>query len=291
MQVGKYIHALRINFQIPVAPGRVAERFVHSYLVYGKEICLIDSGVAGSDTVILDYISKTGGKPDEISTLILTHSHPDHLGSARALTKATHCAISAHRAEQPWIEDVDLQFQERPVPGFHTLVGGPVVIDRFLQDGDTLDFGNGVKLEIIHTPGHSRGSISLLFPGERALFSGDAIPLPGEMPIYEDIGATVRSLKKLRSLSNLDLLLSSWDEPRRGGQIHRVMDEGLGYLQTIHQAVMKVAGDDRSLDSMELCQRVVAELGLPNTAVNVLVAKSFESNYRAIVRGDVPDFR
>ena len=55
--------------------------------------------------------------------MILTHAHPDHIGSAKAIEEATRCTVAAHENAKHWIEDVDLQFQERPVPGFHSLVG------------------------------------------------------------------------------------------------------------------------------------------------------------------------
>lgn len=88
--------------------------------------------------------------------MVLTHAHPDHIGAARSIKSATGCMIAAHSSEKPWIEDVELQARERPVPGFHSLVQGPVTVDRLLEDGDITNLGNGPKIEILHTPGHSR---------------------------------------------------------------------------------------------------------------------------------------
>jgi hypothetical protein len=58
------------------------------------------------------------------------------------------------------------------------------------------------------------------------------------------------------------------------------MDEGQNYLQSIHSAVLKVAAKDDRLDSMELCLRVLRELGLPEMMANPLVAASFQSSLR-----------
>jgi len=58
----------------------------------------------------------------------------------------------------------------------------------------------------------------------------------------------------------------------------QLMDEGLPYLQRIHEALARVAGVDFSLEPVELCRRVLGDLGLPETAANPLVAKSFEAN-------------
>jgi hydroxyacylglutathione hydrolase len=282
MQITDRIHALKIPFQITDPSGRKVPRFVYVYLIYGKKICLIDSGVASSEKIILDYLQKTGRRPEEISQLILTHTHPDHIGAARAIKSISGCTVAAHAAEKSWIEDVDLQERERPVPGFKSLVAGSVHVDQTLQDGDLLDL-DGVSMRVLHTPGHSRGSISLWLPEAGALFSADAVPVPGSMPIYQDILASVRSIQRLKSMPGIKFLLSAWDEPRLGGDAYRVMDEGLGYLQSIHHAVLKVAGDkrpDAGPDSMQFCSRVLTELGLPAAMANPLVAGSFQSSLK-----------
>jgi hydroxyacylglutathione hydrolase len=99
MQISNRIHALKVPFQITDKSGMKVPRFVYVYLIYGEKICLIDSGVASSEDVIFDYIRKTGRQPEEISLLILTHSHPDHIGSALAIKKASGCTVAAHAAE------------------------------------------------------------------------------------------------------------------------------------------------------------------------------------------------
>lgn len=181
MQITDRIHALKIPFQITDPSGQKVPRFVYVYLIYGKRICLIDSGVASSEKIILDYLQETGRRPEEISQLILTHSHPDHMGAARAIKSISGCTVAAHAAEKSWIEDVDLQERERPVPGFKSLVAGSVHVDQTLQDGDLLDL-DGVSMQVLQTPGHSSGSICLWLPEVGALFSADAVPVPGSMP-------------------------------------------------------------------------------------------------------------
>lgn len=52
MQITEHIHAIKIPFEIPVAPGKMFERFVYAYLIFGTEICLIDSGVRQAYGVI-----------------------------------------------------------------------------------------------------------------------------------------------------------------------------------------------------------------------------------------------
>ena len=210
-----------------------------------KQITLIDTGVSGCEKDIFDYIRSTGRDPSEIALIILTHSHPDHIGAARAIQQLTGCSIAAHPAERAWIEDVDLQNRERPVPGFATLVGGSVSVDHELVDGDTIepDENRGSEILVFHTPGHSKGSISLFLHSEGALFCGDAVPVAGDLPIYDDAAASVQSVKRLRGLKGIHVLLSSWDEPRTGDAAYQQMDKALDYLQKIHATVLSSAGD------------------------------------------------
>jgi len=281
MQITDHIHALKIPFQITDPSGKRIDRFVYVFLIYGKKICLIDSGVAGSEKVILEYLERTGRSPQEISMLILTHAHPDHIGSAAAIKRISGCTLAAHADEKAWIEDVDLQAKERLVPGFFTLVGGSVQVDRILKDGDILHLEGGPALRVMHTPGHSPGSLSLWLAGEGALFTADAVPIAIDMPIYQDILASVRSVQRLASIPQIKLLLAAWDEPRPGGEAYRIMDEGLQYLQRIHSSVLKAAKENPALqeeDFMQLCRGILAEQGLPPAMANALVASSFQSS-------------
>lgn len=157
MQITEHVHAIGIPVQIPVAQGKTFERFVCVYLILGTEICLIDSGAQNAYGAISGYLKNLGRKPEEISLLVLTHAHPDHIGSALEIKKAAKCNVAAHRDVQTWVEDVALQFKKRPVPGFHSLVGGSTPVDRLLHEGEIVDLGP-VLLEVILTPGHATGA-------------------------------------------------------------------------------------------------------------------------------------
>ena len=203
MQITEHIHALKIPFKLRVGPDKTVDRFVFAYFIFGDQICLIDSGVAGSEAMILDYIKQAGRDPQEIARIVFTHSHADHIGGGQALKEQTGCKIAAHIDAKPWIENVDRQYAERPIGNFYDLVGGSVEIDSGLKDGDEVDLGDGKTLEIFHTPGHSKGAISLLFNKDKALFTGDAVPKPDTVPIYEDVATSIESIKKLKQIKGL----------------------------------------------------------------------------------------
>ncbi len=219
--------------------------------------------------------------------MILTHSHPDHIGSAKSIKENSGCKVAAHHGEKSWIGDVELQAKERPVPNFHLLVEGPVDVDITLEDGDVLDFDENISLKVIRTSGHSKGSISLLLEEEGVLFTGDAVPLKGDLPIYDDIETSANSIKKLKTIEGIKTLLASWDGPKEGEDAYHIMDEALNYLQRIHESVIKINRENPSEDPMEFCKRILKDLGIPETATNPIVARSFQAKLKAIENQDL----
>jgi glyoxylase-like metal-dependent hydrolase (beta-lactamase superfamily II) len=287
MQVTEHIHALKIPFKLRVGPDKTVDRFVFAYLIIGDQICLIDSGVAGSDGMILDYIKQAGRDPQEIAQIIFTHSHADHIGGSPALKKQTGCKLAAHIDAKPWIENVDQQYAERPIGNFYDLVGGSVKIDSGLKDGDQVNLGDGKTLEIFYTPGHSKGSISLLFDKDRALFTGDAVPKPGTVPIYEDVATSIESIKKLKRIEGLEILIASWDDPQFGASVYPSMDAGLQWLQQIHEAVLAETAGSDALDPKDLCARVLKRLGFPEIPLVPIVVTSIGAHLKLLDQQDL----
>lgn len=194
----------------------------------------------------------------------------------------------AHPAERTWIEDVNLQNRERSVPGFLTLVGGSVQLDHELADGDVID-SDGTEeyeLQVFHTPGHSAGSISLLVQGEGALFCGDAVPVEGDLPVCDDARESVQSVKRLKAIRGIRVLLSSWDEPREGEAAYRQMDRALVYLQKIHDAIVTASADGTS-DPMEIAKKTATALGLLPQMVTPLLARTLGANMRVRMHRDL----
>jgi glyoxylase-like metal-dependent hydrolase (beta-lactamase superfamily II) len=151
-----------------------------------------------------------------------------------------------------------------------------------LSEGDVIDLGRDFKMKVLHTPGHSKGSISLLLEKDRALFTGDAVPRKGDMPVYEDVGELVRSIRRLKRIKGIEAVFSSWDEPRTGKEAPQIMDESLEYLREIHEMVLKFHEQQGPMEPMELCKVIVAKLGLPEIALNPMVAKSLESHLHTV---------
>ncbi len=271
MEIAPNLHQLTIPFVVPT-PGGAIPRFVNLFLYTGARLTLIDSGVAGAEQQICRYLSEMGRSVQEIDNLILTHSHPDHIGAARTIRDLSGCRILVHAAEQDWVEDTQLQCCQRPVPGFATLVAGPVPVDQLLHHGDVLALDPSVHLTVLHTPGHSAGSISLWDQQRGCVICGDAVPVPHELPVFDNVQQSLASLARIEACQ-AGMLLSAWAEPVHAPALQTTLQKAADWLRQIETVVHQLAGSSRP-DPQELCSHVVAELGLPPLAVNPIMART-----------------
>ena len=227
MKICDTVYQLKVEFN--VTPQ--VKRYVYVYIIEGKEgYYLIDAGVKGCQKKIGEYIHKIGNSRQTINALILTHSHPDHIGAARSIKEGYDSCIYACQGEKDWIEDTGLQYKERPIPNFHELVEGPVMVDRIIKDKDILYLEPGIELEVINSSGHSRESLSFYYPQKQVLFTGDAIPVIDDVPISENSESCIRTLKRLGSQGQVVLYCPAWD---------KVYDKEEG-LQNIQAAISQM---------------------------------------------------
>jgi glyoxylase-like metal-dependent hydrolase (beta-lactamase superfamily II) len=148
------------------------------YLVIdGKELIVIDTGMAGNAKKILKYIQGLGYQPSDVSTIILTHYHMDHAGSVKDLKDQTNAKVAVHS------EDAEIVEGKKSPPKPKTMLmravnslnkPKPVEVEIVLNDGDKVG-----SLTVIFTPGHSPGSIALLDAEKKALFVGDTLRFDG----------------------------------------------------------------------------------------------------------------
>jgi len=279
MKITETIHTFKHHFRLALGENHYADRFVYSYILLGEKICLIDAGVWGTAPQLQGYLKQIGRSPQEISMVLMTHAHPDHIGGCLAIKKASSASFYAHPADKPWIEDVERQYRERPILNFFELVEGPVPVSQELKEGDTLSWDKGKTLRVLETPGHSLGSISLFLEGEGALFTGDAVPAAGTIPIYVDPQASIQSIQKLANVPRVKYMFSSWHEPISGDQVQTTLKEGIRYIETIDEIVtdltktmpLETSGEELSLRALE-------RLGIKMDKVLHMVRASFESH-------------
>ena len=157
---------------------------VNAVILQGNEgeLVLVDTGFPNHEDAIFEAIKSIGRQPEDLSHLVCTHAHPDHIGSA--------AAVLARTGATAWMHPVDIPIAAtggpwRPMkasPGLTQKMGfriffkpnervTPIAIDRPLEDGAHLPIAGGLR--VIHTPGHAAGHVSLLWEPGRLLIAGD----------------------------------------------------------------------------------------------------------------------
>lgn len=105
-----------------------------------------------------------------VKYIIATHAHIDHVGGIEKLKQATGAAVLMHQSDLPLYQDLALQAEWLGVD-----TPGITDVDQFLKEGDSLRWGT-LSLDVLHTPGHSPGSVSLHLPGENhRILTGDTL--------------------------------------------------------------------------------------------------------------------
>ena len=176
-------------------------------------LTLIDSGYPKDAEALADGIRSIGRDPSDLTSILITHAHPDHLGSAKQLSGGT-TPISLHPADADIARAGVYRLTMKPGPGILNGVlfklfmkDKPAEFPAFepdvdLQDGDIIDIAGGI--EVVHTPGHTAGHVALLWKRDRGLlFVGDAAGnLMGlnYMIGYDDVAVGKASLAKLADL-------------------------------------------------------------------------------------------
>ena len=148
----------------------------------GGGLVLIDAGVPSHEAAIFDAVTALGRQPEDLRHLVFTHAHPDHIGSAAAVIQRTGAETWMHPTDTPIAASGGPFRPMRPSPGLPQRIGyrvfwrpnepvTPVHIDHEIDDGETLPVAGG--LQVIHTPGHAAGHVSLMWQGDRMLIVGD----------------------------------------------------------------------------------------------------------------------
>ena len=146
----------------------IGELLTNTYFLTGEngECIVIDPGLEGEK--IYEKLQDKGLCP---AYILLTHGHFDHARGVRVLQEKTGAKVACHRLDAPLLSD-----PERNVAATYYRGRGEEYpcarADLFLEDGDEITLGS-LSLRVLHTPGHTPGSVSYL--AEEALFSGDTL--------------------------------------------------------------------------------------------------------------------
>jgi glyoxylase-like metal-dependent hydrolase (beta-lactamase superfamily II) len=175
-------------------------------------ILLVDAGGRGSLPWIASGLNWLGASLDDIRLIVLTHYHPDHAGGLGRILGETTASLAVHSLEVNYISGrSELPNPFRPVllrqitkPFIRGLYSGKAEASLALTDGDPLPWSEEVR--VIHTPGHTPGSICLYLPSKRLLIAGDAMQRrfgrlgPPSAAVTLDPPQALLSLRKLLEL-------------------------------------------------------------------------------------------
>ena len=185
-------------------PGITSADDAAIYLIdFGGELVLIDAGAGRSSSQIIRNVEMLDLNPASISSLILTHCHIDHIGSAPFFKKQYGIKIIIHELDSGAVEKGD---SRKTAANWYGTTFPPTTVDVKLNgEKEILKFGNEA-LHCLHTPGHTPGSISLYLDraGKRVLFGQD-IHGPFHRDFDSDIQEWKKSMQKLLAL-NADIL-------------------------------------------------------------------------------------
>lgn len=187
------------------AYGYSAPGDCNMYLVNcGGELALVDTGGGRGVPKVLENIKRMGFEPASLDVAFITHCHYDHIGGNKAIKEATGCKIAAHEDEKEEIEILGelTLYQMAQDEG---LSFEPTKVDIALRGNQRVRVGD-IEFEVIHTPGHTPGGISLWIKADGAtnLFSGDTASAQGRLGYINGPGCDLQdwkmSIKKMLAL-------------------------------------------------------------------------------------------
>jgi len=211
---GVFMEIIEGIHRVDEASANMAHANVY-LLINGEELTVVDTGTSGNAKKIVEYIQKIGHRPTDVKTIILTHYHLDHMGSAKELKDLTNARVAVHAddadyvsGKKPYPKPKNLLY--RAVSPFIKLV--PVEVDVILKEGDKI-----AGLTVFHMPGHTPGSIMLLDEQRKVLFSSDTLRYDGEKVsgasegFSADLDQMRESIAKASKL-NFDIMLPGHGE-------------------------------------------------------------------------------
>ncbi|MBI4863100.1 MAG: MBL fold metallo-hydrolase [Candidatus Riflebacteria bacterium] len=158
----------------------------NTYVVGRDRLLVVDPATSDQHEgdQLLALISSLSARGGSLEAIVLTHHHPDHLGALHRVLERFPAPVWAHRLTAERLADVE--------------------VSRFLEDGETIDLGDGGAVRVIHTPGHAPGHVCLLQQKFGGLIVGDMVSTTSTIIIDPPEGDLVQYLASLAKLMALD---------------------------------------------------------------------------------------
>jgi len=190
--------------------------FVSIFLLKGEKTILIDAGIPGQMERLRKGLAAVNTQLEEIDLVLLTHGHLDHIGLVKEIAELSGAQTAIHHLEKNWVENGKPPFPPGATPWGKFLVSLvklapemhilPAKVD-FTLDDNGLSLGEyGIPARVIHTPGHTLGSMSILLENGDAIvgdlaMNAKILRLSPGIPIFaEDVSLIKPSWQKLLDL-------------------------------------------------------------------------------------------
>ena len=190
------------------------------YIIPGRENTIVDTGTGLNMKETL-YGIKIYLDPEDVDQIVLTHEHFDHVGGANRLKEVSDAEIIAHRDAVDTLKSGKSAFAkllDAEMP--------KIDVDIVVVDENKLVLGDE-EFKVLHTPGHSKGSICLYNEENGVLFSGDTVFTYGDFGRYDfpggDFNQLVKSIERLANLNVRSLYPGHGEHVLEDGEQHILM--------------------------------------------------------------------
>lgn len=302
MEVAPRIHRIEAPFM---------GRFVCMFLLVGEtRTLLIDTGTDPMPgEFLVPYLDEIGVRPESIGLVLNTHADFDHTaGNASVRELAPDAVFMCHALDRVMTEDIERMIADRygEFEADHGIGDGDeakvsiraaarqIPIDVALQGGELLRLGPDWCVEVLHTPGHSHGHMSVHDRDSRTLIIADATLYnavlladgsPAFPPTYRYADTYVASMQRFQSM-DVDTLLTSHYPIYRGAEISEFLGESRAYVDRIDAALrgeLEGAEDGRTL--RELTEALGDSLGEWPAEASTYLCFPFMGHLERMVRG------
>lgn len=288
----------------------LGDRFVTVYLlVENDDALLIDTGMDDTPgTYIAPYLDQIGLSPARIRYVLTSHADFDHTAGNRSLQEMAPSALFlCHALDQPMVEDIEVMITERygefavdhaidesdESKAFIRNSSRHVPVNMTVSGGETIRLGNFWQVEILHTPGHSRGHLSVYDARSQSLIICDATlgsavlrkdGKPAFPPTYRYVDSYVASMNRFRGMP-VKTLLTSHYPVYTGLGVAEFLTESRAYVDRVDRALvdeLTAAGAPRTM--RELCTNLGPKLGEWPDAASIFLVYPLQGHLERLVQ-------
>jgi glyoxylase-like metal-dependent hydrolase (beta-lactamase superfamily II) len=253
VEVASGIHRIEAPF---------GDRVVCTYLFVGEErALLVDTGIdAHPREYLLPYLETHAIPPEKIHYVLISHADMDHMGgNAAARDLLPRALFTCHELDRPLIESIDRMIAERygEFAADHGIADGEELKEWYranahgvptaltLTGGETIRLGPGWDVAVLHTPGHSRGHVSVHDPRSHAVVIADAAlwnavlkrdGAPAFPPTYRYVDTYLASIQRLQGMP-IETLLTSHYPVYRGPLVAEFLGESRAFVDRVEAAL------------------------------------------------------